>query len=164
MKKLTILLSAVLFITFYSCGGSSEQKGDSKKEDTKKETTKLSKSTKEGMMAILDKANINVSDDIKFEKVDKKSNSYVIAFKNDSIDEDTATKLAEWFQNEINKLAEAGWKKVPVRENEEMMGIVFNEIIMYPPDNVDIDVSYGLKLSSTFTKENMTYSFYVSAD
>ena len=164
MRKLVIVLSAVLFLFFSSCGGSSEQKGDAKQEETIKETKKLSKSTKEGMMAVLDEVNIEVSDELKYEEVDRKSNAYVISFKNDSVHEDTATKLAEWFENEVDKLVEAGWKKVPVRENEEMMGIVFNEIILYPPDKEDVDVTYGVKLSSTYTKENQTYSFYVSVD
>jgi len=164
MRKLTIVLSAVLFLFFYACGGSSEQKGDTKQEETKNETKKLSKSTKEGMMAVLDEVNIEVSDELKYEEVDRKSNAYVISFKNDSVHEDTATKLAEWFENEVDKLVEAGWKKVPVRENEEMMWIVFNEIILYPPDKEDVDVTYGVKLSSTYTKENQTYSFYVSVD
>jgi UDP-3-O-acyl-N-acetylglucosamine deacetylase len=164
MKKLTIVLSAVLFMFLFACGGSSEEKEDAKQEETKKETKKLSKSTKEGMMAILDEANINVSDQLTYEKVDRKSNSYVISFKNDSVNEETAKELAKWFENEVNKLAEAGWKKVPIRENEEMMGIVFNEVILYPPDKEDVDITYGLTLSSTYTSENKTYSFYCSVD
>lgn len=167
MKKLSILLSVILTIFLCSCGGKTETKKESTeeiKEEIKKETKKLSKSTKEGMMAIIDASNIDVSDELEYEKVGKKSNSYVISFKKVNTEEETVKKLDEWFVNTINELVEAGWRKKALSENEEMMGVVVNDIIMYPPDDKDIDVSYGLKLSTSYDMEKKSYSFYVSAE
>ena len=98
MKKLSITLSVVLSILICSCGGSTETKED-KKEEVKKETKKLSKSTKEGMMAILDASDIKVPGKLEFEKVEKKSTSYVISFANDSVTDEQKEKLDQWLKD-----------------------------------------------------------------
>lgn len=164
MKKPTIVLLAVLFVIMYSCGGSVEQKEDPKKEETKKEIKKLSKSTKEGMMAILDESDIKVHAKLEYDTIEKKSNSYVIRFIAENIDEETNIKLDEWYMSQIKALEESNWRKVVVVNNEKMAGIVFNEIIMYPPKDLNINVSYGLSLNTASDAEKKTYKFSVSAD
>lgn len=166
MRKLSILLAVLFTVLICSCAGNAEQK-EQKEESTqevKQETKKLSKETQEGMMAILEAAEIEIPAELEYEKVEKKSNSYVISFKNDSINEDLLTQLQEWYKKEATDLEESGWKKMVVRDNEEMMGMVFNEIIFYPPESVEIDVTHGISLGSTFKEEEMSYEFYVSAE
>lgn len=163
MKKLNILLSVVLVLFICSCGGNQKKKEDTNQE-AKKETKKLSKSTKEGMMALLDASGIDVPSELKFEEVEKKSSNYFIRFKNDSVTTEVREKLDQWYVGKINEMEEEGWKKQAVRENEEMMGMIMNEFILYPPENKDIDVSYGLTLYSRYDKEDMSYKFSVSAN
>jgi len=164
MKKLTLVLSTVLFIFLFACGGSSEQKGESKQEETKKETKKLSKSTKEGMMAVLNAADIKVPDELKYDTVEKKSDSYYIRFIAEDVDDEITAKLDEWYMNQIQQLENADWKKVVIRDKEKMFGAVYNEIIMYPPKDKNIDVSYGISLNTAFDAGKKTYKFNVSAD
>ncbi len=163
MKKISILFTATLFLIMTSCGGSPEQNKDAKNE-TKKETKKLSKSTKEGMMAILDASGIEVPEELQFEEVKKKSSSYVISFIKEDVDEQTRLQLDEWFTNHINKLVDDGWKKMVVRDNETILGLTMNEIIMYPPKEKKIRVSYGLTISSAYDSENKSYKYYVDAN
>ncbi len=163
MKKLSILLTATLFLIISSCGGSAEQKEDAK-DETKKETKKLSKSTKEGMMAILDASGIEVPEELQYESVKKKTDSYVITFIKEDVDEETMLKLEEWFTNHINKLVDDGWKKMVVRDNETIFGVTINEIIMYPPKDKKIRVTYGLTISSSKDPENKNYKYFVKAN
>lgn len=164
MKKLSIVLSVVIFFIIYSCGGSPEQKEDSKQDETKKETKKLSKSTREGMMAILNASDIKVPDGFEYDTVEKKTDSYVIRFVNENVDDETKAQIDEWYWNQINQLEESKWKKVVIRENEKMFGAVYNEIIMYPPKDKKINVSYGISLNTAFDAEKKTYKFSVSAN
>lgn len=164
MKKLSLVLSAIVFFIIYSCGGSSEQKEDSKQEETKKETKKLSKSTKEGMMALLKASDIEIPDEFKYDTVEKKTDSYYIRFIAEDVDEETTAKLDEWYMNQIEKLEKSNWKKVVIRDKEEMFGAVYNEIIMYPPENKDINVSYGISLNTAIDAEKKTFKFSVSAN
>ncbi|MFP4024971.1 MAG: hypothetical protein ACLFVR_10635 [Thiohalospira sp.] len=164
MKKLTLVLSTVLFMFLFACGGSPEQKDDAKQEETKKETKKLSQSTKEGMMEVLNAADIKVPDVLKYDTVEKRSDSYYIHFITEDVDDETTTKLDEWYVNQIQELENAGWKKVVVRDNEKMFGAVFNEIIMYPPKDKNIDVSYGISLNTASDPEKKTFKFSVSAN
>ena len=124
----------------------------------------MSKDTKEGMMAILEASDIKVPAELAFDKVEKKSDAHVISFKNDSISDEAKTKLDEWFTKQLTEMEKAGWKQRALREDEEMMGVVVNEIIMYPPSEKKIDVTYGLTLSTSYVKDKKSYSFYVNAN
>jgi len=164
MRKSPIVLLAVFFLFLYACGGSSGQKEDNKQEETKKEIKKLSKSTKEGMMAVLNAADIRVPNELKYDTVEKKSNSYFIRFLAEEVHEETTAKLDEWYNNQVQQLVDSNWKKVVIRDKEKMFGLVYNEIIMYPPKDKAIDVSYGISLNTAYDAEKKMYKFSVSAD
>ena len=161
MKKLGFII--LLFsLTLYSCGGGSTQK-ESETKEVKKEK-RLSLSTKEGMMQLLDQCNIKLHDALEFLEVKKKSNSYVISFTANEVDEAKNEEMNKWFLGEVEKLESKGWKKHVNVNNEEMFGSLVNSLILLKPKDVKVRTSYGLLFESSFDKEEQTYRFTVSAD
>jgi len=89
-----------------SCGD-----GPSKKEETKetKKEKRISKSTQEGMMQLLDECNIKVHSSLEFSEVTRKSDGYKITFIANEVDEAKGEELALWFDGEVEKLLSKGY-------------------------------------------------------
>jgi len=140
--------------------------GTSKKDDTKevKKEKRISKSTQEGMMQLLDECNIKVHNALEFSEVTKKSDGYRITFIANEVDEEKAEELALWFDGEVEKLLSKGWKKSVIVENSRMVGLLMNEFALIKPRDLKVNTTYGLTFFSSFDKEGQTFKFSVTAD
>jgi len=166
MKKVIVLISCVLLISVWSCGDSSnttETKEETK--ETKEETKQTyDKETKEGMLQLLKECNIDVPGQFEFIEITKKSSSYSAKFVAENSDEATKAELDEWYFKKVEELATSGWKKRVVRDNEEMMGSVLNEIIVYKPDEMELDLNFGFTISTNYEAENSKYTLFINAE
>ena len=160
MKKIGLIMLLLAFIAG-SCGD-----GTSKKEETKetKKEKRISKSTQEGMMQLLDECNIKVHSSLEFSEVTRKSDGYKITFIANEVDEAKGEELALWFDGEVEKLLSKGWKKSVIAENSKMGGMLMNEFALIKPRDLKVNTTYGLTFFSSFDKEEKTFKFSVTAD
>jgi hypothetical protein len=162
MKKITL---AVLLLSFLmsACGGASNE-GEQQETKQKEKKEKLNKSTREGMEQLLEECHINIPEALAFEEVTKKSSNYNIKYSASDVDEAKREELDTWFAGQTEHLVEHGWKKRPMREDDEMFNSIINETIFFKPSGSSIDVTYGITISTTYTPEDKEYKVIVSAD
>jgi len=163
MKNISL---AVLLLAFLmsACGSGSDEADKQETKQEEKKEKKLSKSTKEGMEQLLTSCHIEVPGELEFTEVSKSSSDYKISYAATKIDEPKREELDAWFTGQTEHLVEHGWKKSVVRDNEEIMGSTFNEIIFFKPTGSSFDVTYGITLSTAYSPEDKTYKVYASAD
>ena len=128
MKKVTLLVAAVVLSAFlWSCGSSDSNDEKTKKETLeKKETYDLN--TKEGMLLRLsDHYKVTVPSQLSFVEIEKKSGNHKIILKAENITEEELAKLEEWYKNECQRLENDGYIKTVIQDNSKMMGMVFND-------------------------------------
>jgi hypothetical protein len=174
MKKFSSLTIIIIISILYSCGGTKtdelskendkqEQKQE-KKQENDKASEKLSKSTKEGMMMLLEECNINLHEALEYSEVKRNSESYVIKFEANDVDEELKEELDAWFFEQVEFFENDGWSKFVNMENETMFGVIINEILFLVPPAKAVDVTYGITLSSSYDTDSNKYSFTFSAN
>lgn len=144
-----------------SCGGGGEKKETTK--EVKKEA-RLSKTTQEGMMQVIQECNVTIHEALNFVEVEKESSAYKIRFLAEEVDEETKLALEEWFVNQVEKLVENGWRKMVIIENNLSFGIVSNEMAFIKPQGLKINVDSGVTLSSSYNDDKKTYKFTFAAE
>lgn len=131
MKKLASILTLIVFAFAWSCGGSSDTKEEAAVDTSKKAEKSYDLKTKDGMLMKIKDFNIEVPEKMAFVEVKKKSSSYAAIFEAKDLDESSIEELQNWYKKEMQELTDEGWKPRPMRENDEMMGLVFNQTIFY---------------------------------
>lgn len=158
MKSISALIS-VFFALFIlsSCGA--EPEGEQNKTE---KTEKISKKTREGMESILKSCDIKLHDDFKYVENKKKSDSYIIKYEAKDVDESKKTELDNWYAEQVKMLENKGWKKTVMRENEELIGTIYNDIVLNKPKGSKVKVAYGISLTSGYNAEEKSYTFTAS--
>lgn len=161
MKKVQfIALSISLLFLLSACGGATDKK-ETQEESKPVKTKKLDLKTQDGVVKTLKNVGIEIPAEFNFEKAELDGGYYKSEFVTDSLDEETFTKLSTWVPKLVEKKVEAGWKKFDVRKDEEFVGSVINESILYAPKGSEIK---GLTVSSAAEKEKMVIKLYFSID
>lgn len=155
MKRFILFLTVISFI-ISSCGGNGEKKETAK--EVKKEA-RLSKSTQEGMMKVMEECNLTVHESLNFLEVAKESDSYKIRFLAENVTDETKLALENWYNSQVKKMEGNGWKKMVIVENQEAFGLLSNEMSFLKPQGVKVNVSYGVTLSSTYDGDKKTYKY-----
>lgn len=163
MKRFLEFVILTLFVLFWSCGGGSEEKKTAEKPE-KEESKPLSLKTKEGMMQRLQELDINVPDELIFIESSRKSGNYTAIFEAKNVDDVLKKKLEDWYQKIIADKAEIGWKKQAIRENEEMIGSIYNQYILLRPAKSGIGFSGGIDITSVYNPDQKVYKLYVQPD
>jgi hypothetical protein len=170
MRKLSLFPIFIIIALICSCGNaksdksskeSNKQEQEQKQEDTPE---KFSKSTKEGMMMLLQDCNVNLHDALEFSEVKRNSESYVINFEANDVDEELKEELDAWFFEQVEFFENDGWDKFVNMDNESMFGVIINEILFLVPPAKAVDVTYGITLSSSYDTDSNKYSFTFSAN
>lgn len=161
MKRLQFIAFSILFLFLLSSCGSSTEKKESKEDSKPAKSEKLDLKTQEGVVKTLKTVDINIPAEFNFEKAELDGGYYKSEFVTDSLDEETFTELSTWVPELVEKKVEAGWKKFDVRKDEEFVGSVINESILYAPKGSEIK---GLTVSSAAEKEKMVIKLYFSID
>jgi hypothetical protein len=170
MRKLSLFPIFIIIALICSCGNaksdksskeSNKQEQEQKQEDTPE---KFSKSTKEGMMMLLQDCNVNLHDALEFSEVKRNSEDYVIKFVANDVDEELQEELNDWYFEQVEFFENDGWDKFVNMDNESMFGVIINEILFLVPPAKAVDVTYGITLSSSYDTDSNKYSFTFSAN
>lgn len=170
MRKLSLFSVIIITALLCSCGGtktdksSTESEKEEQKEENDKASEKLSKSTKEGMMMLLQECNINLHEALEYSEVKRDGESYVINFEANDVDEELKEELDAWFFEQVEFFENDGWSKFVNMENETMFGVIINEVLFLVPPAKAVDVTYGITISSSYDTDSNKYSFTFSAN
>ncbi len=110
-------------------------------------------------MQIINECNLTIHESLNFLEVAKESDAYKIRFLAEDVDDETKLALEEWFNNQVNKMVDSGWRKMVLVENDHSFGLVSNEMSFVKPQGVKVNVSYGITLSSSYDGDKKTYKF-----
>ena len=162
MKKLVLFLIP-LAIMATSCGGNSSNNETAKTKEVSQKK-RPSKSTKEGMLQVISDCGITIHELLAYVEVKQQSDTYKIAYNALDVDEPANELLNSWFQEQVKSLADKGWQKKVLRDNETMFGSVYNEVILLKPKGNKAKVSYGVTLFSSYNPEIKEFKFVLSAN
>lgn len=160
MKRIVLCLAVITFI-ISSCGGNGDKKDTTK--EVKKEA-RLSKSTQEGMMQVIEECNLTVHESLNFLEVAKESDSFKIRFLAENVNDETKLALENWYNNQVEKMEGNGWKKMVMVENQEAFGLLSNEMTFLKPQGSKVNVTYGVTLTSTYDADKKTYKYTFAAN
>lgn len=160
MKRFILFLVVITFI-ISSCGGNGEKKETAK--EVKKEA-RLSKSSQEGMMQVIEECNLTVHESLNFLEVAKESDSYKIRFLAENVNDETKLSLENWYKGQVEKMEGNCWKKMAIVENQETFGLISNEMTFLKPQGSKVNVSYGVTLTSTYDADKKTYKYTFAAN
>lgn len=161
MKKLASILTLIVFALAWSCGGGSETKKEAAADTSEKAEKSYDLKTKDGMLMQMKDFNINIPDEMNFVEIKRNSGDYVAVFEAKDLEDATVEKLQNWFNNEIQELTNEGWKPRPIREDDEMLGSVINQVLFYRA-RPGSSLQDAIDLSSTFSKKDKSYKLFIS--
>lgn len=161
MKKLASILTLFVFAFALSCGGGSETKKEAAVDSSKKAKKSYDLKTKDGMFMQMKDFNINIPEELAFVEIKRNSGSYVAVFEAIDLEDATAEKLQNYFKNEVQELTNEGWKARPIREDDEMMGSIINQVLFYRA-RPGSSLQDAIDFSSTFDKKNKDYKIFIS--
>lgn len=161
MKKLQLIAFSIsLLFLLSACGGATKKK-ETQEESKPVKTEKTDLKTKEGVVKTLKNVGIDIPAEFNFKLAELDGAYYKSQFVTDSLDEETYTKLSSWVPEIVSKKVEKGWKKFDVRKDEEFVGSVINESILYAPKGKEIK---SVTISTAAEKEKMIIKLYFSID
>lgn len=161
MKKLASIITLIVFAFAWSCGGGSETKKEATVDTTKKAEKSYDLKTKEGMLKKIQDFNISIPEEMTFVEVKKKSSSYAAIFEASNLDEPSIEQLQNWYKKEMQELTNEGWRPRPLRENDEMMGFIFNQTIFYK-DIEGTRVTDAIDFSTQLNPKENTFKVTIS--
>jgi hypothetical protein len=175
MRILSIAMFIITTILFVSCGDNESSSSGKEQATTKtKKNKKLDISNEEGFMTFLNLAKINLPEDAKFVKVEKKNSGYRAEFKIANVLPAGREEYDAWLKKEAGELEAEGWRKMVMRDNDKMFTGYVNEYIFYPPKNIDkkVDkiIAYGITISTAYIEKNSAsepvneYTIIISED
>jgi|GEM_PF-4698682 len=166
MRNLSILAVMIISVIIGACGNSSNNEnkkdgGVSTTSKIQKQDSKVDLRTEEGLLKTLEKINIQIPDEFKFVEAKLEAPYFKSKFISDTLSEESREMITEWFKNTIAKKENAGWKIMNVRDDEEIFGSIFNEFILWAPDNVSVIDGMTTSIANDQDEKIMTLYFSI---